>query len=114
YDKEANFRRWLHYPPFAALACAQLRHRDYDRVLAYATQAGQFLRERGAAYPAIRILGPSPALLARAKNAYRFQFLFKSESRRSLRGLLTELRTFARSENFPATALSLDIDPLNL
>lgn len=114
YDKEANFRRWLHYPPFAALAVAQLRHRDYDRVLAYATQAGQFLRDRAAAYPAIRTLGPSPALLARAKNAYRFQFLFKAESRRALHALLAELRAFARAQNFPATALTLDVDPLDL
>ncbi|MGH9467781.1 MAG: replication restart helicase PriA, partial [Terriglobales bacterium] len=114
YDREANFRRWLHYPPFAALACAQVRHRDYDRVLGYATQAGQFLRERREAFPQVRVLGPAPALLARAKTLYRFQFLLKSESRRALHVLVGELRTFARERKFPATALTLDVDPLNL
>lgn len=114
YDQEANFRRWLHYPPFAALACAQFRHRNYDRVVAYASQAGGFLRERGSAFPDIHILGPAPAVLARAKTLHRVQFLFKSSSRRSLHALLTELRHFAHTNKLPATALALDVDPLNL
>ncbi len=114
YDQEANFRRWLHYPPFAAMACARLRHRDYDRVLAYASAAGHFLRDRAAAYPAIRVLGPAPAVVARVKSEYRFQFLFKSESRRALQALLADLRAFARAQKFPATALALDVDPLVL
>lgn len=114
YDKEANFRRWLHYPPFAALACAQLRHRDYDRVLDYATQTSQFLRARATAYADVRVLGPAPALLARAKGLHRFQLLCKTSSRRSLHALLSELRAFALAQKFPATALIIDVDPLNL
>ena len=114
YDKEAEFRRWMHYPPFAALAAAQLRHSDYDRVLDYATRAGKFLKLQAERYASTRVLGPSPALLARAKNEYRFQFLFKSASRRELNALLWALRAFARQEKFPATALAVDVDPLNL
>ncbi|MGN6593143.1 MAG: replication restart helicase PriA [Terriglobales bacterium] len=114
YEKEAEFRRWMHYPPFAALAAAQLRHRDYDQVLDYATRAGRFLKAHAERYASTRVLGPSPALLARAKNEYRFQFLFKSASRRELNALLSSLRAFARQEKFPATALAVDVDPLNL
>jgi primosomal protein N' (replication factor Y) len=114
YEKEAEFRRWMHYPPFAALAAAQLRHRDYDQVLDYATRAGRFLKAEAAQNPATRVLGPSPALLARAKNEYRFQFLFKSASRRELNALLSSLRAFAQQEKFPATALAIDVDPLSL
>lgn len=114
YQREAEFRRWLHYPPFAALAWAQLRHADYDRVLDYAARCGQFLRQLAPRYPQTKILGPAPALLARAKREHRMQFLFKSASRRELHDLLGALRSFAAAEKFPATALVLDVDPLSL
>lgn len=114
YGKEANFRRWMHYPPFAALASAQLRHRDYDHVLHMATLAGGFLQRQAANFTAVRVLGPAPALLARVKREYRFQFLFKSGSRRELSALLHQLRAFARDQGFPATALIVDVDPLSL
>ncbi|HVA64828.1 MAG TPA: primosomal protein N', partial [Terriglobales bacterium] len=114
YEKEANFRRWMHYPPFAALASAQLRHTDYDRVLDYATQAGEFLQRQAPLCPATRILGPAPALVSRIKREYRFQFLFKSASRRELSTLLRALRAFARERKFPPTALVLDVDPLGM
>ncbi len=114
YQREAEFRRWLHYPPFAALAWAQLRHADYDRVLDYAARCGQFLRQLAPRYPQTKVLGPAPALLARAKREHRMQFLFKSASRRELHDLLGALRSFAAAEKFPATALVLDVDPLSL
>lgn len=113
FDKEAQFRRWMHYPPAAALAAVQVRHQNYDRVLQLTTQLGEHLRAH-APGAGTRILGPSPALVARAKAEYRFQYLFKSSSRRELGQLLSGLRAFARSEHFPATALVVDVDPLNL
>jgi primosomal protein N' (replication factor Y) len=114
YQRESEFRRWLHYPPFAALACVQLRHADYDRVLDYAARCGQFLHRQAPGYPRTKMLGPAPALLARAKREHRMQFLFKSDSRRELHHLLTALRGFAAAEKLPATALVLDVDPLGL
>ncbi|MGH9480794.1 MAG: replication restart helicase PriA [Terriglobales bacterium] len=114
YAKEANFRHWMHYPPFAALAAVQLRHRDFDRVLDYATEAGRFLERQAGRFPAVRILGPAPALVARVKREHRYQFLFKSASRRELAALLHSLRAFARDRRFPATALIVDVDPLGL
>ncbi len=114
FEKEAQFRRWMHYPPFAALALVQIRHANYDRVLQLTTQAGEHLRAQLATAPGTRLLGPSPALVARAKTEYRFQFLFKSSSRRELGGLLASLRTFTQAHRFPATALVIDVDPLSL
>ncbi|HXR97673.1 MAG TPA: primosomal protein N' [Terriglobales bacterium] len=112
YEKEINFRRWMHYPPCAALASAQVRHKAMEQALRMAQQAGAFLREH--ATPGTKVLGPSPALLARAKNEYRFQFLFKSASRRELAGVLRALRAYVREQKFPPTALVVDVDPLNL
>ena len=113
-EKDSNFRRWMHYPPFAALAAVQLRHRDQERALALAAQARGYFEQRAAAHPATRVLGPAPAPLARAKREYRFQFLLKSGSRRELAALLAGLRALARERKFGATALIVDMDPISL
>lgn len=111
-EKDANFRRWMHYPPFAALAAVQLRHRDENRARALAELARNYFERQS--LPATRVLGPAPAPLARAKQEYRFQFLLKSGSRRELAALLHGLRAFARENKFGATALIVDMDPLSL
>ena len=114
YEKEVNFRRWMRYPPFSALAAVQLRHQDLAKVEAWAVVASTFLRAAGAAHPGTRVMGPAPAMLARVKGEHRMQFLFKSDSRRELGHLLRELRAFARARKFPAGALAVDVDPLGM
>lgn len=111
-EKDANFRRWMHYPPFAALAAVLVRHRDEAKARILAESTRNHLERQ--ALPATRVLGPAPAPLARAKQEYRFQFLLKSGSRRELAGALRRLRAFAREQKFGATALIVDVDPLNL
>ncbi|MGH9416723.1 MAG: replication restart helicase PriA [Terriglobales bacterium] len=113
YHKEANFRRWMHYPPFAALAAVQLRHRDLDRLQRCASDTGAWLRAQAPRFSATHILGPAPAPLARAKGEHRIQFLFKSQSRRELAALLRELRGWAAASRL-AAALIVDVDPLSL
>lgn len=115
YEKEANFRRWMHYPPFAALAMVQLRHRDEARLRERVDAVTGFFESSAlAAANEVRVLGPAPALVARLKTEYRVQFLLKSASRRALHVLLRGLRAFARERRFGPTELVVDVDPLNL
>ncbi|MGH9488977.1 MAG: replication restart helicase PriA [Terriglobales bacterium] len=113
FAQEARFRRLMFYPPFAAMAGVRIRHRDYDRALAWATEAGQFLEARVASAPGIRVIGPAPAPVARLKTEHRFQFLLKSARRAPLAALLGSLRQFAATR-FAATALAIDVDPISL
>jgi len=110
YEPEARYRRLLHYPPFAALALARIRHRDYEQALRWSADLGRFLEERRAAHADIRILGPAPAPVPRLKAEHRLQFLLKSARRRSLAALLGEIRRYA-AERLPAAALTIDVDP---
>lgn len=113
FAQEARFRRLMFYPPFAAMAGVRIRHRDYDRALAWTTEAGQFLEARAASAPGIRVIGPAPAPVARLKTEHRFQFLLKSARRAPLAALLGSLRQFAATR-FAATALAIDVDPISL
>ncbi len=113
FARESRFRRLLFYPPFAALASVRIRHRDYDRALAWTSETGRFLQRCLEREAGIRLIGPAPAPIARLKAEHRFQFLLKSARRSPLAGLLAALRGYAAGR-FPATALTVDVDPLNL
>ena len=62
----------------------------------------------------LRILGPAEAPVPRLKNEYRYQFLIKAASRKSLNELLQRIRNFAVDNKWGATALVIDVDPLTL
>ncbi len=62
----------------------------------------------------LRILGPAEAPVPRLKNEYRYQFLIKAASRKSLNELLQRIRAFAVDNKWGATALVIDVDPLTL
>jgi primosomal protein N' (replication factor Y) len=111
YEKELNFRRAMHYPPFAALANVLIRSEKLDDALRLSAALGEYLKKPPST---IRVLGPAAASLVRLKSEYRYQFLIKSSSRRDLAQLLKGARHFVEESKWPATALAIDVDPLTL
>jgi primosomal protein N' (replication factor Y) len=59
-------------------------------------------------------MGPAEAPVPRLKNEYRYQFLVKAASRKSLNELLQRVRAFALEHRWGATVLVIDVDPLTL
>ena len=55
YKKEMEFRKWLRYPPFAAVANVLLRAEKQQDALDMATQLGYLLNPPP---PGIRVIGP--------------------------------------------------------
>ncbi len=112
FDKELQFRRLLHYPPFAALASLLVRDTDLGRAIRWSREIGAFLEpmeSRG-----VKILGPATAPLARLKREHRFQFLLKSQRRAPLHQVLAECMAFCAAKEIPERALVLDVDPVSL
>jgi primosomal protein N' (replication factor Y) len=111
YQKELNFRRMMHYPPFSAMANVLVRDEKQEMALRLSSELAMLLSpppER------LRILGPAEAPVPRLKSEYRYQFLVKAASRKALNELLQRVRDFAASHKWPATALMIDVDPLTL
>jgi len=112
YDKEAHFRRMLHYPPFAALASVLIRDRKIENAIRWSRAlAGYFapFEERG-----VKILGPAAAPLARLRKDYRFQFVLKSPQRSALAQALSGAVDFCAAKEIPDTAVIVDVDPATL
>ena len=112
YEKEIHFRRMLHYPPLAPMAILLVRSKKMEEALALSGRLGRYLH--GEVPEGVRLLGPSAAPVARLKADYRFQFIIKAENRRVLGQLIKCARDFASGDNWPATALVIDVDPLSV
>jgi primosomal protein N' (replication factor Y) len=111
YHKELHFRRMMHYPPFTAMASVLVRSKKLEEALAWSGKIGHHLRKLPAG---VRMLGPAAAPIVKLKTEYRYQFVFKAPARKLLAEVLRRLRHFAENENWPATALVIDVDPMSL
>ncbi|MBZ5619537.1 MAG: primosomal protein N' [Acidobacteriia bacterium] len=111
YEKELSFRRMMHYPPFSAMANILVRSEKKEMAMRMSADLGMILTP-----PAekLRVMGPAEAPVPRLKNEYRYQFLIKAASRKTLNELLQRIRTFALDRKWGATALVIDVDPLTL
>jgi primosomal protein N' (replication factor Y) len=101
----------MHYPPFGALASVIVRGAREAEALERSAALGRFLLP---APEGVKILGPAAASLSKLKNEYRYQMLIKTQSRRKLTELLTQVREFAAREKWNATSLAIDVDPMTL
>ena len=111
YAKELQFRRYMSYPPFSAVANILVRAPKQEDALRLSTELGHFLTPPP---EKTRIVGPAEAPLKRVKSEYRYQFLLKSGSRKVLNTLLRNAQEWTRKNKWPATALIIDVDPLTL
>jgi len=62
----------------------------------------------------LKILGPAEAPVPKLKSEYRYQLLIKAASRKALSETLSAIRRFAQEQDWPATALVIDVDPVSL
>ncbi len=111
YEKELNFRRIMHYPPFTAMANVIVRSEKLDDALRMSAGLGEYFRDPP---ENVKVLGPAAAPVVRLKSEYRYQFLLKALSRRTLGELLKGARRYAEEQKWPATAVVVDVDPLSL
>jgi primosomal protein N' (replication factor Y) (superfamily II helicase) len=112
FEREAQFRRAMHYPPFAALANVIVRDAKLENAARWARQLAAILapaEERG-----LKVLGPAAAPLARLRGEHRLQFLIKSPRRSVLTETLTRALEECEGKGIPDGAVLVDVDPIGL
>ena len=108
YEKELRFRSWMHYPPYSALANVLVRSDKLDEALRWSGVLGKWLETTR--HEGVRVLGPAAAPIVRLKRDYRYHFVFKSESREKLNGLLRSMLIYASQQKIPRTQVIVDVD----
>jgi len=108
YDKELQFRSWMHYPPYSALANVLVRSDQMDEALRWAGILGKWFEKTR--HEGIRVLGPAAAPIVRLKRDYRYHFVLKSPSREKLNALLRMMLAYAAQQKIPRTQVIVDVD----
>ena len=108
YEKELQFRKWMHYPPYAALANVLVRSHKLDEALQWSGMLGKWFENTR--HEDVRVLGPAAAPILRLKQDYRYHFVLKSDSREKLNALLRAMLVYALQEKIPRTQVIVDVD----
>ncbi len=110
YEKELQFRAWMHYPPYSAIANVLVRSEKLDEALTWSGELGRWFETTR--HEGIRVLGPAAAPITRLKRDYRYHFILKSPSREKMNALLRAMLAEAAARKIPRTQLIVDVDAL--
>jgi primosomal protein N' (replication factor Y) len=114
FDKEMLFRRMMHYPPVTALANVIAQGSKLEQAAQVAKHVGDFLIPLEKSTEDLKILGPTPAPLAKLEGRFRIQFLMKCTSRARLSNILQRLADYTDQQGIPQRSLMIDMDPANI
>ena len=110
YEKELQFRSWMHYPPYSALANVLVRSDKLDDALQWSGILGKWFDSTR--HEGVRVLGPAAAPIMRLKRDYRYHFVLKSPSREKLNTTLRAMLAYAAQQKIPRTQVIVDVDAL--
>jgi primosomal protein N' (replication factor Y) len=110
--KELQYRRWMHYPPFAVLANVIIQSPKLEEATAWSAELGRWFQKTP--LDRIRVLGPAAAPIVRLKRIYRYHFVLKAEQRHALGKTLRAMLAFADAHEIPRRNLVVDVDAVHL
>lgn len=117
YSDEIEIRRAMMYPPFADLLLVGFLGENKAKTIscsnAFIARLKKLCEEEYKDLP-IRALGPSPALVSKVNNKYRYKIIIKSRNCAKLRELISGLlREFGKDKAFQDVTVYVDLKPLN-
>ncbi|WP_260706013.1 replication restart helicase PriA [Edaphobacter flagellatus] len=110
--KEMQYRRWMHYPPYAVLANVVVQSERLEEATGWSAELGRWFQQTR--LDKVRVLGPAAAPISRLKRIYRYHFVLKAEKRQSLGSTLRAMLAFAETREIPRRNLVVDVDAVHL
>ena len=116
YEQELEARKELEYPPFSRLVLIETKGMKETEVESESERFARLLKHADGTFT---VLGPSPAVIARISNLYRWHIIVKNakatdQSGQQLRNALRRsLNEFTGSQKH-SVRLVIDVDPVGL
>ena len=108
FQQELAMRKELFYPPYSRIVKLLFQDEDEEKAKEMGRQLVKAFEER---FPGERrhvIVGPSPAVIAKFRNIYRFVVLIKTADLPAVQEFLREQKLHLRTE------VAIDIDPITM
>lgn len=116
YNTEINVRKAMLYPPFADICLIGFVGENQTLTLKAANAfLHSFISLAQSDYPTLplRILGPSPALVVKVSNKFRYKLIIKCKNNREFRKLLSTLLVqFGNNREFSSVTAYADMNAL--
>ena len=116
YEDEIALRKAMIYPPFVDLLLLGFVGENKNKTIACAKAFFLSLKARlDQCLPdfPIRVLGPSPALVSKVSNKYRYKIIVKCRSTAGFREVISSLLAdFGKDKEFKDVTVYADADPL--
>ena len=116
YNTEIQVRKSMLYPPFADICLIGFVGENQALTLKAANAfLKSFISLSKSDYPTIplRILGPSPALVVKVSNKFRYKLIIKCKNNREFRKLLSALLTeFGKNKEYSSVTAYADMNAL--
>ena len=110
--KELQYRRWMHYPPYAVLANVIVQSPKLEEATAWSATLGRWFQKT--TLEKMRVLGPAAAPISRLKRIYRFHFVLKAEERKVLSRTLRAMLNHVDEQAIPRRNVIVDVDAVHL
>lgn len=117
YEDEIELRKMMIYPPFSDLILMGFLSEEKAKAVECAndflTRISSLCKEEYNDLP-IRVLGPSPALVSKVNNKYRYKIIIKSRNCNRLRELISRLLIeFGKEKKYKDVSIYADVKPLS-
>jgi primosomal protein N' (replication factor Y) (superfamily II helicase) len=110
FDKEVEYRRAMHYPPYVALVNVLVRGRTAEDAMQTAADLVHALGPAATTVP-FQTLGPAPAPLRRLRGEHRVQFFLKGARRAGMR---QALQAVLAARPALRRRVTVDVDPVSV
>ncbi len=117
YEDEIELRRMMIYPPFSDLILvgflSEVKGTAVECANDFLKRISELCKDEYNDLP-IRVLGPSPALVSKVNNKYRYKIIIKSRNCNRLRELMSRMLVeFGKDKKYKDVSVYADLKPLN-
>lgn len=118
FNNEIRLRRSMLYPPFAdicVMAFIGTNQRKTAEAAKFFTESLTELAKTSYSEQPMRVLGPSPALILKVSNKFRYRLIIKFKNNRRFREMMAKLLSdFGKNRDYSDITAYADIDPDNI
>jgi primosomal protein N' (replication factor Y) (superfamily II helicase) len=114
FKEEIGLRYNMNYPPFSKILSINISSKNEELLIKSIQKIGIILKNKLENNNKISILGPSPCILSKIKEYYRWQILVKGEVDIDLANNIKNIVYTNLQNSYSDIRISLDINPNNL